>query len=125
MRMLVLLDTNLLLVPHQFGVDVFSEVERLVPEEHEVVTLSNVIEELRNLVDSSKDGVAAGVGLQLVQDKGVRIIPSTGVVDDCIIEYASGNDVVVGTNDRQLKGRLRSVGVQVLCMRGRDHLARQ
>jgi rRNA-processing protein FCF1 len=122
--MLVLLDTNLLLLPHQFGVDVFAEIGRLVPEKHDVATLSSVVDELRGLVGPSTDGVAANVALELIREKGVEVISTEGGADDSILEYARGGGAIVGTNDRQLKARLKAAGVEVLCMRGRDHLER-
>jgi rRNA-processing protein FCF1 len=122
--MIVLLDTNSLLLPHQHRIDVFAEIERLVLEEHTVATLSTVVDELRGLVGSSRDGVAANVGLQLIREKGVGVIPAEGDVDDSILDYAERNDVLVCTNDHELKSRLRAAGIEVLCMRGKGHLDR-
>ncbi len=122
--MIVLLDTNFLLLPHQHGVDVFSEIERLVPEKHEVATLSTVVGELEELTGPSKDGVAANVALQLLREKGVVVLPAEGGVDESIVEKAGGGGVLVGTNDRELKSQLRSKGVELLVLRGRNHLER-
>ncbi|MFH0861485.1 MAG: hypothetical protein V1875_00505 [Candidatus Altiarchaeota archaeon] len=119
----VLLDTNALLMPHQNGVDVFSEIDRILAETHEVVTLSTVVEELKGLSgSSSEDGAAARIGLKLLLEKKIRIVPATGEVDDAIVEYSGKNNVVVCTNDKVLKRRLKSRGVRTICLRGGTHL---
>jgi len=119
----VLLDTNCLMMPHQHGVDVFAEIERLVPEAHTVATLSTVLSELKDIVSSSQDGVAAKVGLVLLADRGVSVIPSTGPVDDALVAYAVRERAFVCTNDRGLRSRLKVAGVKVIAMRGRNRLA--
>jgi len=119
----VLLDTNALLLPHQHGVDVFSEIDRLITETHETITLSTVAGELKALADSaSEDGVAANVGLRLLEGKKVKMVPSSGPVDDAIVEYAASKNAVVCTNDRDLKRRLKARGVRTIAMRGKTHL---
>ena len=42
--MKVLIDTNMMLVPHQFGVDIFEFLR-----EYEIITLSSCMDELRKL----------------------------------------------------------------------------
>jgi rRNA-processing protein FCF1 len=120
----VLLDTNCLLIPHQHGIDVFAEIERLVPEEHKVVTLSTVITELEGLVDSSHDGVSAKVGLKLAKEKGVEVIPSEGPVDDALVGFARAQRAIVCTNDAALRARIAKAGAQTMVMRGRKRLLR-
>ncbi len=39
----VILDTNFLLIPFKFKIDVFGEIERLVEEPHEILVPSGVI----------------------------------------------------------------------------------
>ena len=120
----VLLDTNALLMPHQHGIDVFSEISRIVSEKYYLATLSTVVDELESISSSraKDDGVAAEVGLKLLREKGVSIIPSEGPVDDALAEYASRWGALVCTNDRYLKAKLKAKGVRVISMRGKTHL---
>jgi len=119
----VLLDTNALLMPHQHGVDVFAEIDRIIDEIHEIITLSTVVEELKGLsCSSSDDGAAARVGLRLLKEKTLRLVPSSGDVDDAIVEYAEKNNAVVCTNDKALKRRLKVRGVRTISLRGQTHL---
>lgn len=121
--MIVLLDTNALLLPHKHKVDIFSEVGRIIPEKIEIVTLSTVVEELKGIAKSaSDDGAAAKVGLKLIEDKNVRIIPSSGPVDDAIVVVAKQQEAVVCTNDKDLKRRLKAKGVRIISPRGKTHL---
>jgi uncharacterized protein len=124
--MKVLLDTNALLLPHQFGIDIFSEIGRLVPEKHDIFTLRTVVDELVGIAKSSTtdDGVAARVGLMLLKDKGVGILPSQGTVDDAIVDFAINERAIVCTNDVGIRNKLKESGLKVLCMRGKKRMAR-
>ncbi|MBD3387653.1 MAG: nucleotide-binding protein [Candidatus Altiarchaeales archaeon] len=119
----VVLDTNFLLLPHQMGVDIFSEITRVVSEEHRLMTLSPVLAELNNLIGPSGDGVAAKVGMQLLLEKKVFVVgvPEANA-DEAIVNYASDNKAIVCTNDGGLKSRLKKKRVKVLCLKGKDHL---
>lgn len=118
----VLLDTNFLLIGHNQKVDVFAEIGRVIPQNHQIVTLSCVLDELRGLVGETEDGVAAKVGLTLLKEKGVDVIECAGPVDDSIVELAGGGGYIVATNDQGLKARLRRKGIKVITLRGQDHL---
>ncbi|MGD9911436.1 PIN domain-containing protein, partial [Methanothrix sp.] len=65
--MKVLLDTNALMMPEQFGVDIFSELERLGYFDYIVPTA--VVRELRaiaKLAEKGRDKRAANVALSLL-----------------------------------------------------------
>ena len=49
--MKILIDTNMLLVPHQFGVDIYEFLK-----EYEMVTLSSCVDELKKLSRKRGDG---------------------------------------------------------------------
>lgn len=121
----VLLDTNFLMIPHNYKIDIFQEIERLIPEAHELTIPSNVLEEIDRVRDSGgRDGIAAEVALQLVKEKNIGEIQSHGRADEFIIDYAAENkpDVAVCTNDRELRKKLRELNVSVIVMRGRSRL---
>ena len=121
--MRILLDTNFLLMPQQHGVDIFSEIDRITFEKHSFITLSSVAAEIESLRGNTKDGIAANVAAGLIQKKQVQIMPSEGHADHAITQYAKDNpDVVVATNDKQLKRLLRDQGTRIIHMRGKNHL---
>jgi uncharacterized protein len=118
--MKVILDTNALMVPEQFGVDIFSELDRLgyrqclvpSPVKRELKTLSTVAKGL--------DRTAARVGLSL--SGRCEIIEAQGEADSVIEEIAVREGAAVFTNDRALKKRLFSKGITVLYLRQGQYL---
>ena len=115
--MKVILDTNALMVPEQFGVDIFSELERLGYVQWLVP--SSVIGELRSLArnaDRGRDKVAARVALELA---GRCVVVGEDIPDaDLAIErLAHAKDAAVFTNDKHLKKRLFSSGITVIYLR--------
>jgi len=119
----IILDTNFLTIPYQFGVDIFEEIDRIVTEEHEIVTLDGVIRELKHLTkEKSKDSVAAKVGLELIKKKNVKIIETQEkTVDDAIVELST-SETLVATNDKGLTQRLKGKNVKIIYLRGKNRL---
>jgi len=123
---LVLLDTNFLMVPEQFGIDIFSEIERIVPD-CELVTLKSVIlelEKIREHAGKGRDKIAAGVALKLIEkfNEKIKIVESSGNVDEFILKFSMENKAIVCTNDKKLKKRLKKEGIGVIQMRGKSRL---
>ena len=132
----VLLDTNFLLIPGQFGVDIFSELQRICDFPYEVAVLEATVNELRGIMDnktaSAKDRRAARLGLQLINAKNVRVIKVERKVfkttDKAILEFAvAGNSseqksVFVATQDKNLREKLRAKGVGVIILRQKQNL---
>lgn len=113
----ILLDANFLILPQAQKIDIFSEIARIFPEQHLLVTLSGIISELEDIRDRSRgrDSVAAAVGLKLAEHNNVQTINSTGNVDEAIVDYAiTGDDVIVATNDKQIKKILRTKNISTL-----------
>jgi len=114
----VLLDTNALLMPAQFGVDLYSELLALFGD-FEPITLEEVVGELSGLARGrGRDAAAARVGLALVRRSTVVPSGSTAEgVDNRVIEYARREGCTVVTNDRELRNALLREGVDVVSMR--------
>ena len=71
----IILDTNFLLIPGQFNVDIFTEVERILGEPFELCIVDKSIAELNRLVavGKEKDRFAAKLALVLVIQKNLMI----------------------------------------------------
>ncbi|MDD1671645.1 MAG: nucleotide-binding protein [Methanomicrobiales archaeon] len=117
-RVTVLLDTNALMLPVQFGIDIFSELERILGQ-YQPVVLRGTLEELERIAQGTGDNaVAARVGRTLAErchmegDKEER-----GDVDTAIIRFAERNQCAVVTNDLALKKILQEKGIRVISMR--------
>ncbi|MDR0767694.1 MAG: DNA-binding protein [Methanosarcinales archaeon] len=118
----VLIDTNGFMIPVQFGVDIFSELQRLGFSKF--LTIPAVVSELERLskIASGNDRTAARVALQLSQKCSLleTLAHGNGVrkyADDIIIETALRHSVSVLTNDAGLRQKLMKRRITVVSMR--------
>lgn len=121
MKQKVIIDTNGLMIPGQFGLDIFSELAQLGFDSYIVV--SACVKELENIVVSGrgKDKIAAKMAFSLLDR--CTIIEESGFADDVIVEMAIGMKASVLTNDAELKKRLCSKGVTIVYLRDRTRLS--
>ena len=123
----ILLDTNFLLIPVQFKVDIFSEIARIITFEYKLLVLDKTIEELKSIVENQKGkhNEAAKIALQLLKIKKVNIIKtkSSKGTDDEIIYYAENKKCFVATQDKDLKRRLVNQGNSVIILKQKQKLA--
>ncbi len=124
----IILDTNFLLVPAQFSLDIFSEIDRIVHERYELCIIDKSLEELDRTAknaQSGKDKRAAMLGIAFVAAKKIKHLKAGDkYVDEAIFELAERGKHIVATQDMELKRRLKEKGVSVITMRKQDHLMR-
>jgi rRNA-processing protein FCF1 len=112
----VLLDANALMVPEQFGVEIFSEMLRLGYAEHLVPgAVQRELEYLSKKADTGLDKLAAKVGLGLA--KRCQTIASDYDADIALETLAIRENAAVFTNDKELKKRLIRKGITVIYLR--------
>jgi len=117
----IILDTNFLTIPYQFNVDIFEEINRIMEEDYELITLDKVVEELKKM-KKGKDTIAARIGLELIEKKNIKVIKTDEKkVDNAIVKLADKN-TTVATNDRDLRRRLKNKNVKVLYLRSKKHI---
>ena len=122
--MKVLLDTNALMMPSQFQIDLFEELRMLLGS-FEPVVLSGVLDELAGLSrDRGRDGAAARMGLSL---GGTCTVVESNTMDSAsvdaqVIEYAAKNSCLVVTNDRRVREALFARGIGVISLRKQKKL---
>ncbi|KUK43774.1 MAG: PIN domain-containing protein [Methanothrix sp.] len=119
--MKVLLDTNAIMVPGQFGLDILDELERL--GYHRFLVPRPVLRELEALArvaDSGGNRIAARIGLELA--KGCEIVEAFGEADAALVDLALKTGAAVFTNDKELKKKLSTRGVTVIHLRQRRRL---
>lgn len=119
----IILDANFLMIPESHGVDIFSELERIVDKKYKIVIPEVVIEELERL---EKNGTAseqksAKIALELTS-RGEIINSEKEEADEEIIRLAEEKDCLVGTNDSILKKRLQELGIPIIYLRQKSHL---
>ncbi len=120
------LDTNLLLIPGNLGVVIFADLRRIIDGRFEVCVLEATLDELEVLKKKGKGRQKrdASLGLQLLHEKDVMIIPSERnvVVDELLEAIAVPGKDIVATQDKELKERLRAKHISVIVLRKKKYL---
>ncbi|MDD5337562.1 MAG: hypothetical protein PHS02_03710 [Candidatus ainarchaeum sp.] len=121
----VILDTNFLLIPHQFRIDIVGELEKLIEGPHQLAVSDAIIGELRGLAKShGKEGAAARVALEGIRKGAIKIMEGREQdADRWIVDYCSKNPgTVVCTNDVALRRELKKFHVRIVVMRTRTRI---
>jgi rRNA-processing protein FCF1 len=114
----VLLDTNALLMPFQFNINLDLELERLFGRVR-VVVLSPVRDEVYGLAQGGNKH--AKTALKLLEKYAQ--LDWEGKGDDAIVDYAKKNpDCIVLTNDKQLRSRLSEIGIKRIMLYKKKYL---
>lgn len=118
--MKIIIDTNGFMVPIQFGVDIFEELNRL--GFNEFCVPEAVIFEIERLIKREKgsDRTAAKIARSMM-GRCERIV-ATGSADDVILRLAKNMGAAVLTNDRELKQRLADNRIQTVSLRQKNKL---
>jgi uncharacterized protein len=125
----IYLDTNFLLIPIQFKVDIFTEIERICDFPKEIFVLSQSIDELKKIVEKQKgkDREAAKIAIQIIErrvkQKSLNITAfskETGV-DDILVELAD-KDTIIATQDKELKRRIKEKGGKIIILKSKKYL---
>jgi|SRR3989344_4106154 len=123
----ILLDTNFLLIPWQFKVDIFTQIDNIAHFKYGLFILDKTLDELKKIVEEQKgkDKDAAKVALKLIAIKNIGIIKTEedGETDEIILKTASKDDFIVATQDKDLKRRLINQGASVIILRQKKTLA--
>ena len=117
----ILLDTNFLLIPYQFKVDIFAQIDRIMHFQYKIFVLDKSVEELKKVIkeQKGKSKDAAKIALKLVAIKNIGIIrtESDKKTDDAIVELSRKDKYIVATQDKDLKRRLIDHGIEVIVLR--------
>ena len=121
----VILDSNFLMIPFQFNIDIFQEIEYLLQKKVDFVVPSAVKSELTGISSRGGEGAPeASLALQLASR--CRVVDVTlepqETVDDAIVKASQKLGAVVATTDIDLKKRLRDINVPVVYMREKSKL---
>ncbi|MFH1642579.1 MAG: PIN domain-containing protein [Nanoarchaeota archaeon] len=117
----IILDTNFLLIPFQFKIDIFSEIERICDFQYSIFILDKTINELVKIINEQKgkNRLAAKFALDLINTKKIKILKtSDGNVDDILVTL----DAIVATQDKILIKRLKNSFRQVIRLRQKKYL---
>jgi uncharacterized protein len=123
----IFLDTNFLLIPAQFRVDIFQEIDRIITQKYDLIIIPQIIEELNKIAkESKKHESEARIALELAKKCQIlEISPSIqgiGEVDEIILQSAINYNWIVATNDAALRKKLRSHQIPTITLRNKAHL---
>ena len=120
----IILDTNFLMIPLQFKVDIFSELERICNFNYKLCIFGQSVDELINIAEKQKGKSrnAAQFALKLIRLKNIGVLKAEGRSVDSIILKNSGKDTVIATQDRLLKKKLLEKGSSVIILRQKKYL---
>lgn len=121
----VILDSNFLMIPFQFNLDIFQEIEYLLQKKVDFVVPSSVKNELTIISSRGGEGAPeASLALQLASRcRVVEVNLDQGeTVDDAIVKASRKLGAVVATTDIELKKRLRDINVPVVYLREKSKL---
>jgi len=125
MPLKVILDSNFLMIPFQFNLDVLQEIEYLLQKKVDFVVPSAVKTELTSISSRGGEGaVEASLALQLASRcrvVDVRLNENENV-DDAIVKASQKLGAVVATTDIELKKRLRAINIPVVYLREKSKL---
>ena len=117
----VIIDTNMFLVPYQFGVDILEEIRRILPQA-EVYTVPQVVQELEKLRRGKlHEKLAARIAEKLLERVKILEVDRNKPTDTVLLELAK-KGYVIATNDRELRRKVRESGGYTIYLRERSHL---
>ncbi len=122
----ILIDANFFMIPSQYGVDIFTEFERIMMEAYTLCTIDMVVDELEKLTGqgSGADKKAAKLALSLLKVKNVDVLKTEKHLntDNQIVKVAKSSNFLVATRDKELKGILQRNNLKVIVLRSNNHL---
>jgi len=121
----IILDSNFLMIPFQFNIDIFQEIEYLLQKKVDFVVPSAVKNELTQISSRGGEGAPeASLALQLASRcRVVEVALESGqTVDDAILKASQKLGALVATTDIELKKRLRDINVPVVYLRDKSKL---
>lgn len=119
--MKIILDTNFLLIPSRFKIDIFSEINRICDFSYSLYVLDKTIGELEKIAvkQKGKHKQAAKLALKLIKAKRLKKIRTeAGNVDDILLKQ----DAVIATQDKALIRRLKKAKKKVIQLRQKKYL---
>lgn len=121
--MRVIADTSFLMIPGLYGVDVVGELDRLLEQHYKLAVPNPVLQELRRISEQGKPKERTAAKIGLILAKRGKVIKVSGPADEVILNLALKGRCGVGTTDADLRKEIRRLGVPVIYLRQKSHLA--
>ncbi|MBW3015051.1 nucleotide-binding protein [Candidatus Woesearchaeota archaeon] len=123
----IILDTNFLLIPFQFKVDIFEELAKICDFKYKLYIVDKTLDELEKVSGTAKKGFdkkSAKLALKLIKTKDINIITTAKHkdVDNLILDLIKEQDYIVATQDKPLKARLKENNAKRIILRQKKYL---
>jgi len=120
----IIIDTNFLMIPYKFIVDIFSEFNRVCNFNYKLFIFEQSIKELENIIEkqSGKNKKAAQFALKLIKLKNIDVLKSEQKDVDSLILDSLSKDTIIATQDILLKKELLKKGASVIILRQKKYL---
>lgn len=118
-KTIVIIDTNFLLLPGSQGIDIFTEITKLLNEPHQLCIVQATLFELKQIIENkgkSKDGFNAKLGLIMTTEKGIKTLKNSlgeGYADKEILSQLKEN-TIVATLDKKLQDQVQAKGGRII-----------
>ncbi len=119
----VLLDTNFLFLPIQFGVNLEAEFKIALPELHILELPQCVKRELQRLQEKGEQAKLVKFAFDYLGTLSLSEFPDPGgEVDGCILNEAIERNAIIATNDRGLISRARKHDLRIARLYSKSHI---
>lgn len=119
----ILLDTNFVLIPAQFKVDIYAEIDRICPFKYQLYILDKSLDELESIIETrrGRDKAAAKLAKAILEAKKPKTLKTTSkdYVDNVILDL---DGYIVATSDKELRSRLKKKGIKTITLRKKEYL---
>ena len=116
--MKIILDTNFLVAVDKFKIDIFSELRG-----NDLFTLDTVINELKKISHGKgKDSVSAKVALELIKNKGLKILKSKEKETDLSLLSYAKKGYIIATQDKILRDKLKKNRRKIIFIRQKKYV---
>ncbi len=122
MKKILIFDTNFLLIPYEFKIDIFSELYTIVEGAYEIIVPTVVLAELKKIASyKGRHALGAKLGLKLLEAnaKNITFTASEGHADQWILNYAKEKRAIVCTNDKALRMKSKNADLRTITMKSR------
>lgn len=112
----ILLDTSSIIFGLANKIDTFQILKESFPTYRITIPLG-VIRELKGFAKGKKkEKLQAKIGLALLEKYKIHVVKNNEYVDNWIFKNADNTDVIVCTNDVELKHRLKETGAKTISL---------
>ncbi len=115
----VIPDTSFLFLPFEVGLDIEDEISKVLSVKYEIVVPECVLHELKRIINDPKESRKKRRIANLIYEyvnKKFKILKNLkGNVDDVLMNIAlKDKNVIICTNDKELRKRLKKFGVPII-----------